>query len=277
MLLTTLESGGPDRPSVDAQRRANDRLWRRKGLVKAYATRVLRPVEVILLVRYREALSGRVLELGCGAGRVTGYLGEIAHAAVGMDISPEMVAYCRRTYPNASFIEGDIRNLESIAPGSFDAIVATSNVLDVLGDGERRLLLDRIHQVLAPNGLLIFSSHNLANAPRRVQPLQAQYRGLLWTARALVNWPRWQRNRRRLLPFEKTVDRYAILNDISHDFLALHYYTSRDAQEGQLAEQGFDLVECLDLDGRRVEAGEDAPGCAELHYVARHHPGTATI
>ena len=61
-------------PGGDAQREANDQLWGRKGLVQAYATRELRPVEVLLLVRYQAALSGRVLELGCGAGRLTGYL-----------------------------------------------------------------------------------------------------------------------------------------------------------------------------------------------------------
>jgi len=67
-----------------AQRLTNDALWRRTDLVERYATRDLRPVEVMLLIRYREALSGRVLELGCGAGRVTGYLAELASHAHGL-------------------------------------------------------------------------------------------------------------------------------------------------------------------------------------------------
>src|SRR5688500_10195817 len=70
----------------EAQRRANDRLWRRTDLVKAYANRELRPVEVMLLLRYTEALSGVVMELGCGAGRFTGYLAEVAKEAHGVDI-----------------------------------------------------------------------------------------------------------------------------------------------------------------------------------------------
>jgi SAM-dependent methyltransferase len=263
-------------PGGDAQREANDQLWGRKGLVQAYATRELRPVEVLLLVRYQAALSGRVLELGCGAGRLTGYLSEIATGAHGIDISPEMVAYCRRTYPKATFSQGDLRDVAALGPQSFDAVVATYNVLDVLGDDERRKVLAGIHQVLPEDGLLIMSSHNLAYAPRLADPLHIRNRSLLGAALTIMHWPRWQRNRRRLLPFQRTEPGYSILNDISHDFSALHYYISREAQERQLADQGFDLVECLDLDGRQLGAGDDAPGCPELVYVARRRPDGET-
>jgi SAM-dependent methyltransferase len=259
-------------PGPDAQRRANDRLWGRRGLVHAYATRVLRPVEVVLLVRYRDELSGRVVELGCGAGRLTGYLGEIAAAAHGIDISPEMVAYCRRTYPKVTFSEGDLRDVSTMEAGSYDAVFATYNVLDVLGDAERRHVLDGIHRVLPPGSLLIMSSHNLAYAPRLADPFRIRNRGLVATAMTLVQYPRWRRNRKRLLAFEQNEPGYSILNDISHDFSALHYYTSRDAQERQLNEHGFDLIECLDLDGRLVEPGDEAPDCPELQYVARRRP-----
>jgi SAM-dependent methyltransferase len=271
----TVGSGNPaptDGAGGDAQRRANDRLWGRRGLVHAYATRVLRPVEVILLVRYRDELSGRVVELGCGAGRLTGYLGEIAATAHGIDISPEMVAYCRRTYPKVTFSEGDLRGVTTMEAGSWDAVFATYNVLDVLGDAERRQVLDGIHGVLPPGSLLIMSSHNLAYAPRLADPFRIRNRGLVAAAVTLVQYPRWRRNRKRLLAFERHEPNYSILNDISHDFSALHYYISRDAQERQLNEHGFDLVECLDLDGRRVEPGDEAPDCSELQYVARRRP-----
>jgi SAM-dependent methyltransferase len=273
---STISASPPlGRPARDEQRRANDRLWGRKGLVGTYANRTLRPVEVLLLVRYREALSGRVLELGCGGGRVTGYLAEIATRAHGIDVSPEMVEYCRRTYPKATFSEGDLRDVPGMGPGSFDAVVAPNGILDVLGDAERRQVLGGIRQVLSHRGLLIMSSHNLANGPHRTDPLHFRYRGLFRTALALVNWPRWELNRRRVLRFERTEPGYSILNDISHDFMALHYYISRDAQERQLVEEGFDFVECLDLDGRRIDQGENAPDCSELQYVAIRRPDVA--
>lgn len=253
----------------DAQRRVNDKLWSRTDLVAAYATRDLRPVEVMLLVRYREALSGRVLELGCGAGRLTGYLAELASVAHGVDISPAMVDHCRRAYPRATFGEGDLRDLSAFEPGSFDVVVAAYNVLDVLGDQERRAALDGMHRVLAAGGLLMMSTHNRDYAPRLGEPLRLRGRTPLRVAITLARMPRWQRNRRRLLPLERNEPGYAILNDISHDFSALHYYIHRDAQERQLAECGFELVECLDLDSRRVERDHEASDCSELHYVAR--------
>jgi SAM-dependent methyltransferase len=253
----------------DASQRVNDKLWSRPDLVKVYARRDLRPVEVMLLVRYREALSGRVLELGCGAGRLTGYLAELASVAHGVDISPAMVDHCRRAYPRAIFSEGDLRDLSAFDPGSFDVVVASYNVVDVLGDRERRAALEGMHRALAAAGLLMMSSHNRDYASRLGEPLRLRGRDPLRMALTLARMPRWQRNRRRLLPLERNEPGYAILNDISHDFSALHYYIHRDAQEHQLAECGFDLEECLDLDGHRVLSDHGAPDCPELHYVAR--------
>lgn len=252
----------------DVQRRANEGLWNRTDLVKEYATRDLRPVEVMLLIRYREALSGRVLELGCGAGRLTGYIAELASATHGVDVASAMVEYCRDTYPRATFSEGDLRDFSAFEPGSFDVVVAAFDVIDVLGDTERRAVLNQIREVLAPGGRLLMSTHNRDYAARLADPLRLRRRGPRRAAITLVRTPRWRYNRHRLLAFERDEPGYAVLNDISHDFSALHYYIWRDAQERQFNEHGFELVECLDLDGRRVDHDHDAPDCPELHYVA---------
>jgi hypothetical protein len=67
---------------------------------------------------------------------------------------------------------------------------------------------------------------------------------------------------------QRTAPDHAILVDEAHDYTLLHYYISRDAQERQLAEAGFELLECLDIDGRPVPPGTDAEGSSELQYVA---------
>lgn len=236
--------------------------------MSAYATRILRPVEVMLLVRHREALAGRVLELGSGAGRLTGYLIAIGGRVSGMDISPAMVTYCRGRYPEGTFNEGDLRAVTTIPSGPFDVVVAPFNVLDVLTDLERAAVLDRILDVLTDDGLLILSTHNRAYAAHLADPLMLRGtpRHLVSTA---IRLPRWRRNRKRVLPFQHVEANYAVLNDVSHDFKALHYYISRDAQEQQLNAHGFTLLECLDLDGQPVPAGTKASDCPELHYVAR--------
>jgi SAM-dependent methyltransferase len=255
-------------PAEDPQGRANAELWAPGSYVSSYATRDLRPVEVILLVRYREAISGRVLELGCGAGRLTGYLSQIAADTRGLDISTRMVEYCRRRYPRATFEVGDLRDVTVLEPGSFGAIVAAYNILDILNDHERADVLDGIHRGLETGGLLIMSSHNRAYARKGVRGALAR-NGIPGLVRTSIELPRWVLNRRRLVPFERDEADYAIRNDVSHQFGALHYYITRDGQDRQFAEHGFRLLECLDLEGQVVRRGEDARRFSELHYVAR--------
>jgi SAM-dependent methyltransferase len=250
----------------DPQQQVNDELWSRAELAVEYANRDLRAAEVTLLIRYRDALSGRVLELGCGAGRVTGYLAEIAREVHAVDRMPAMVAACARAYPSVSVSEGDIRDLSRYEDASYDAAVATYGLIDVLDDAGRRALLRELHRIVRPSGLVVFSSHNRDCPPSGIT---LRGNGFLRGAARLRHVPRWARNRRRVLPLERRELDYAILNDISHDFSALHYYVTRDTQARQLAELGFALVECLDLDGRTVPPGGTAPGSPELHYVAR--------
>ena len=88
-------------------------------------------------------------------------------------------------------------------------------------------------------------------------------------AASIRSLPRRLRNRRRLRRLQRDEEGYAIVNDEAHDFSVLHYYISRDAQGRQFMEQGFELMECLDLDGRQVRVGVTAARCPELHYVAR--------
>ena len=256
-------------PSDGAQRRVNEHLWRDGDHVGTYANRQLRPVEVVILARFHDALAGRVLELGCGAGRLTGYLLEISPSVHGIDLSSRMIAYCRRRYPKGFFEVRDLRDIEGLGRSSFDVIVAPFNVIDVLNDADRGAALDQIHAALSSNGLFILSTHNRAYAPRLMDPLRGRRLDLPSYLAVVSRLPFWLRNRRRVRRFEHQESGYAVLNDSSVDFIALHYYIERDDQERQLSAHGFSLVECLDLEGRRVEPGEAAPACPELHYVAR--------
>ncbi len=60
-----------------------------------------------------------MLELGCGAGRILGYLLELGAQANGIDISPRMVAYCHERYPAATVVTGDMTNLPPIFDGEY--------------------------------------------------------------------------------------------------------------------------------------------------------------
>ena len=178
-----------------------------------------------------------------------------------------MVEHCRRAYPEGAFEVADLREVGRWGEGSFDAVVGPYNVIDVLDDAERGELLDALHAVLAPGGLLVVSSHNRAAEIR--PPTHVRTGDPLRLLADVARIPRRLRNRRRLRRFEERHDGYAILNDNAHDYTTLHYYVTRDAGARQLAEHGFELLEVLDLDGRPVAEGQAAAHSSELHYVAR--------
>lgn len=237
-------------------------------------------MEAVILLRHRDALGGRVLEVGCGAGRVLGYLLELGGEVHGIDVSPAMVEYCRREYPDAKVTVGDLGDLRASTEGQFGAIIAADNVLDVFDDPERRRVLAGIRELLSPGGVLVFSTHNLAYvdadhgavSDRRGRGTallsKALERPLADVARTTLALPRRLANRRRLAPLQNRASDHAIINDEAHDFALLHYYIGRDDQERQLRELGYELVECLDADARRVDRGQAGVG-PWLHYVAR--------
>jgi SAM-dependent methyltransferase len=233
-----------------------------------YHRQSLRSAEQRILERYSGALSGRVLELGCGAGRITRHLVAGADEVTGIDISATMVAECRRSFPGARFLRGDLRDLSIVGPGPWDVVVAGFNVLDVLDAEGRAEVLDAIYGLIRPGGLLIMSSHNLACAPLIPEPTRNLSANPVRFVNRLARLPRAIRNRRRLKGMQKFAGDYAILNDVAHDYGLLHHYISRDGQDRQFAAHGFALLECTDLAGMVVPRGEPAYGCHELHYVA---------
>jgi SAM-dependent methyltransferase len=256
-----------DQPNIEA--------WARGNFVGDYASRELRPVEVLLMVRYRDELARRVVELGCGAGRLTGYLLELGEDVYGIDVSPPMIAECRRRYPAGQFLEGDMQDLSRFGDGSVDAVVAGCNVLDVLDDEERRAMLREIRRTLRHGGVLIMSSHNRGYLPHVRGPLQLRWR----QPRQLLYDLKQTRGRVRrhaaLRPLERQTPDYAIVSDGAHEFALVHYFTSPEAQFRQFREEGFTPLVCLDLDGGRLGPGDAAADCSELHYVASKHALTA--
>lgn len=263
---------------VPSAETVNRRLWQRDNVAR-YAHRELRPGEVVVLARFSAALAGRVLEIGCGAGRILGYLTELGGEVHGIDIAESMLDYCRDAYPTAHLARGDLRALHAAVEGPFDAIVASDNILDVVEPDQRALALAAIRSLLGPDGLLIFSSHNLAHVGRASDGAapgpgapgilsRLAHASPARVAEVVRRLPRRLRNRRRLAPLQRRAGDHAILNDVEGDYGALHYYVRRDDQERQLAAAGFTLVECRDGDGRVVPAGDDG-AAPSLHYIAR--------
>jgi SAM-dependent methyltransferase len=98
-----------------------------------------------------------VADLGCGPGHVAAWLAGLGVAAVGIDLSPGMIATGRREYPQVEFREGDLLQLPA-ADGEFGAAVALYSIIH-LEPGELSQAFREAHRVLRPDGLLLVSFH----------------------------------------------------------------------------------------------------------------------
>lgn len=89
-------------------------------------------------VRQLEALVGdrhydRSLEVGCGYGRLTGWISEYASETVGVDPDGEALETAGTLYPDVRFVETVAQSLP-FAPGSFDLVVSWSVLQHVSPD-----------------------------------------------------------------------------------------------------------------------------------------------
>jgi SAM-dependent methyltransferase len=265
--------GGARDPA--AQRAVNAALWSR-DLVSHYVSSDLRPVESDVLREHAELLRGRrLLELGCGAGRLTGYLAALSSDVVALDVSAAMLEACKRAFPSVHTVLGDMADLSGFADGEFFGVVAGANVIDVFDHDTRLAVLRDLRRITAPGGLLVLSSHNLGAAAPAALRVSLLAHGRRRVLTSLLKLPRWWATQHRLRRLEYRADGHAVLNDLSHDYQALHYYVSRDAMAAQLQATGWDLESCRDLDGGEVKSGEAAAQCLELHYLARPTPSTS--
>ncbi|MEA2506704.1 MAG: hypothetical protein QOH48_1322 [Actinomycetota bacterium] len=93
----------------------------------------------------------RVLDVGCGRGGTVSLLADRFKAeAVGVDLSPEAVAFCRKTHnhPGVSFEVGDAENLP-FEDGSFDVV---TNLESSHTYPDIRAFLAEVRRVLRPGG-----------------------------------------------------------------------------------------------------------------------------
>jgi SAM-dependent methyltransferase len=105
--------------------------------------------------------AARVLEAGCGEGRVTRDLAARGHAVTALDASPTLVAAAAERDPAGSYAVGDVEALP-FGDASFDLVVAYNVLMDV-ADMPRAIA--EIGRVTAPGGCLCACvTHPLADA-----------------------------------------------------------------------------------------------------------------
>lgn len=146
-----------DRPSRWEQRVAADpshSTW----YVERFRTMAAQGADLAGEARLVDAMlprGSRVLDAGCGPGRVGAELSARGHAVVGVDVDPVLVEAARADHPGPDWRVGDLAELDLPAEGvtePFDAIVCAGNVMTFLAPGTEVEVLRRFRAHLAPGG-----------------------------------------------------------------------------------------------------------------------------
>jgi len=94
----------------------------------------------------------RVLDAGCGPGRVGGALAQAGHHVVGVDVDPVLIEAAEQDHPGPTWLVGDLAELDLPVTEPFDAIVCAGNVMTFLAPSTRREVLTRFRTHLAADG-----------------------------------------------------------------------------------------------------------------------------
>jgi SAM-dependent methyltransferase len=143
----------------------------------------------------------RILDAGCGTGRVAIELARRGHETVGIDVDADLLAQAHAKAPALEWIEGNLATLPpEVAPGPFSAAVLAGNVMIFVARRTEGAVLTQLASRLAPGGLVVAGFQLSGRLPLAEYDARADAAGLVLQAR----WSTWDRT-----PFAPTSD-YAV-------------------------------------------------------------------
>lgn len=102
--------------------------------------------------------NARILDAGCGTGRVGGHLAAAGHDVIGVDLDPELIAAARADHPGARWFVGDLTELDLPAlgvPAGLDAVVCAGNVMTFVAPATRVEILRRFGTHVRAGGRIV--------------------------------------------------------------------------------------------------------------------------
>jgi SAM-dependent methyltransferase len=134
---------------------------------------------------------GRVLDAGCGPGRVGAVLHERGHTVVGVDADPVLVEAAASDHPGPRWLVADLSELDLADEEPFDGAVLAGNVMVFLAPGTEAEVLRRVAHHVRPDGFVVTGFHTdrelaLADFDAAVtrSGLQLEHRFATWDLRA---------------------------------------------------------------------------------------------
>ena len=103
----------------------------------------------------RESGGSRVLDAGCGTGRVAIELAARGFSVVGIDADPSMLRTARDKAPQLRWIEADLVDTDAHLDETFDVVALPGNVMIFLERGTEGAVLAQMAARVAAGGLVV--------------------------------------------------------------------------------------------------------------------------
>lgn len=210
--------------------------------------------DVAFWTRVAQRATGRVLELGCGTGRISKPLVEAGVDLVGIDRSAEMLARTPRSAKALAerhrLARGDIRTLPFVS-ASFATVIAPYGVLQSLTQpGDLATTLESVARVLRPGGTLGIDV--VPDVPNwREYKNRVQLRGRAGAAHLTLIESVRQDRRRRLTTFEQCYVERRNGRTREHRFELVFRTVTVPQMTKALSRADFDVTAVLgDYDGK---------------------------
>ena len=103
----------------------------------------------------REMGGSRVLDAGCGTGRVAIELAARGFSVTGMDLDERMLSAARAKAPELRWILADLSEASAHLDSEFDVVVLAGNVMIFVARGTEATVISQLASHLAPGGLFV--------------------------------------------------------------------------------------------------------------------------
>lgn len=110
--------------------------------------------------RFMDAMAergSRILDAGCGAGRMAGALADRGHTVIGLDADPVLIEAAEADHPGPAYAVVDLSELTLADVGDepVDLVVCAGNVMVFVAPATERTVLENLCAVVRPGGRVV--------------------------------------------------------------------------------------------------------------------------
>jgi len=127
-----------------------------------------------ILSNYDKKIKIKVLDVGCGSGRVYDFFAEYNVEYTGLDISKELIKIAKNNYPKANFMVGDATKLP-LKDNGFDIVISIATIHHIPTRELRNKAVYELYRVCKSNGHLLVSIWYFWNKPKIVFSFTRNY------------------------------------------------------------------------------------------------------